>query len=183
MQRLGGFRVLLERHEEWRRQVTMLQIAAESRKDVASYQALRAALDSEAGSLNAELGEADWQPLRIVSRGVDRSTVAGFMRLAHVGLVTPLRDGMNLVAKEYVAAQDPADPGVLLLSRFAGAAETMRDALIVNPYDIDGTAEAIQQALRMPLDERRVRHARLLAGLRAQDVHWWAQAFLTALQG
>jgi trehalose 6-phosphate synthase len=181
MQRLGGLRVLLERHEDWRRQVTMLQIAAESRKDVASYQALRAALDSEAGSLNAELGEADWQPLRIVSRGVDRSTVAGFMRLAHVGLVTPLRDGMNLVAKEYVAAQNPEDPGVLILSKFAGAARQLPEALLVNPHDPDAMAEALDTALRMPLAERQERWSHLWAAIETRTPALWGRSFLAAL--
>jgi trehalose 6-phosphate synthase len=98
-----------------------------------------------------------------------------------VALVTPLRDGMNLVAKEFVAAQDPDDPGVLVLSRFAGAAEQMQEALLVNPYDTAQTAETIQQALQMPLSERQRRHQALLAGIRAQDVHGWRRQFLDAL--
>jgi trehalose 6-phosphate synthase len=96
--------------------------------------------------------------------------------------VTPLRDGMNLVAKEYIAAQDPQDPGVLVLSRFAGAAEQLREALLVNPYDIEGTAQAIQRALQMPLEERRARHQKLLERIRAQDVHWWRRTYLETLQ-
>jgi trehalose 6-phosphate synthase len=107
--------------------------------------------------------------------------LAGLYRHAAVGLVTPMRDGMNLVAKEYVAAQDPADPGVLVLSRFAGAARQMPDALIVNPFDKSEVAEAIQTALSMPLEDRRARHARLVAGLEARDVNWWAESYLTAL--
>jgi len=99
-----------------------------------------------------------------------------------VGLVTPLRDGMNLVAKEYIAAQDPADPGVLVLSRFAGAAEQLKEALLVNPYDTHGTAETVQQALQMPLEERRERHQKLLARIREQDIHWWRRSFLDALR-
>jgi trehalose 6-phosphate synthase len=100
-----------------------------------------------------------------------------------VGLVTPLRDGMNLVAKEYVVSQDPQDPGVLVLSRFAGAAEQLRDALLVNPYDTQGMAEAIQTALRMPLPERQARHQRLMACISEHDVHWWRRNFLRALEG
>jgi trehalose 6-phosphate synthase len=110
-----------------------------------------------------------------------RRRLPALYRQARVALVTPLRDGMNLVAKEYVAMQDEADPGVLVLSRFAGAAEQMREALLVNPYDIPATAQAIQRALQMPLDERRARHAALLAQIRAQDVHWWRSSFLDAL--
>ena len=104
-------------------------------------------------------------------------------RAARVALVTPLRDGMNLVAKEFIAAQDPADPGVLVLSRFAGAAEQLEHALLVNPYDIDGTAETIQQALKMPLAERQARHQKLLVRIRKEDVHWWRKKFLAALAG
>ena len=181
MQRLSGLRVLLERNETLRRQVVMLQIAAESRKDVASYRTLRAALDAEAGSLNADLGEADWQPLRIVSRNTDRNTVAGFMRLARVGLVTPLRDGMNLVAKEYVAAQNPEDPGVLVLSRFAGAARQLPDALLVNPHDPDAMADAMETALRMELPERQERWNRLWAAIENRTPALWGRSFLAAL--
>lgn len=99
-----------------------------------------------------------------------------------MGLVTPLRDGMNLVAKEYVVAQDPEDPGVLVLSRFAGAAEQLKEALLVNPYDTQGTADSIQHALQMPLAERQARHGKLMARIREHDVHWWRKAFLQALQ-
>ncbi len=182
-QRMRAFRRLLEHHPQNRRSATLIQVAAPSREDVEAYADLRHQMESLCGAVNGDFGELDWMPVRYMRRAVPRRRLPGLYAACRVGLVTPLRDGMNLVAKEYVAAQDPADPGVLVLSRFAGAAETMRDALIVNPYDIDGTAEAIQQALRMPPDERRVRHARLLAGLRAQDVHWWSRTFLAALQG
>ena len=181
-QRIRAFRRLLEHYPENRRSATLIQVAAPSREDVEAYADLRHEMESLCGAVNGDFGELDWMPVRYMRRAVPRRRLPGLYAACRVGLVTPLRDGMNLVAKEYVAAQDPADPGVLVLSRFAGAAETMRAALIVNPYDTDGTAEAIQQALRMPLEERRVRHARLLAGLRAQDVHWWARTFLAALQ-
>jgi len=105
----------------------------------------------------------------------------GLYRVVRVALVAPLRDGMNLVAKEFIAAQDPADPGVLVLSRFAGAAAQLKEALLVNPYDVHGTAESIQQALQMPLAERQQRHQLLLQGIRQQDVHWWQDRFLSAL--
>ena len=157
LQRLAGFRRLLERHEEWRRRTTLLQIAAISRKEVAPYRELRLALDREAGSINSDFGDPDWTPLRIVARGGARNVMAGYMREARVGLVTPLRDGMNLVAKEYVAAQDPADPGVLILSQFAGAARQLETALLINPHDPDDMAEALDAALRMPLAERQER--------------------------
>ncbi|MDP3708416.1 MAG: trehalose-6-phosphate synthase, partial [Polaromonas sp.] len=114
-------------------------------------------------------------------RNVARECLPGLYRVARVALVTPLRDGMNLVAKEFVAAQDPADPGVLLLSRFAGAAAQLKEALLVNPYDTDVTADAIQRALQMPLQERQARHQKLLENIRTQDVHWWRKKFLQAL--
>jgi trehalose 6-phosphate synthase len=181
MQRIAGFRQLLETRPELRREVTMLQVAAESRTDVASYRSLRAALDSEAGSLNADLGEADWQPLRVVSHAADRATVAGYMRLARVGLVTPLRDGMNLVAKEFVAAQNPDDPGVLVLSRFAGAARQLSDALLVNPHDPDAMAEAMDTALRMEPGERRERWQSLWQAIEHRTPVLWGRSFVAAL--
>lgn len=180
-QRLTGYRLLLERHPEWHDKVTLLQIAAESRKDVDSYRVLRAALDAQAGSLNADLGTPDWQPLRVVSRATDRGAVAGYMRLARVGLVTPLRDGMNLVAKEYVAAQDPDDPGVLILSRFAGAARQLQEAILVNPHDPDSLADALDQALRMPLAERRSRWQALWAEIADRSPTVWGRSFVAGL--
>jgi trehalose 6-phosphate synthase len=181
MQRLAGLRCLLQKHPEWLGQITMLQVAAESRKDVGSYRALRASLDAEAGSLNADLGEPDWQPLRLVSRAVDRNSVAGFMRIARVGLVTPLRDGMNLVAKEYVAAQDPHDPGVLVLSKFAGAANQLSGALLVNPHDADAMADQINVALRMDITERRERWSLLWSGIEDRTPAIWGRSFVASL--
>jgi trehalose 6-phosphate synthase len=180
-QRIRAFRRLLEHYPENRRVATLIQIAAPSREDVEAYADIRLQLETLCGGVNGDFGELDWMPVRYLRRSLPRRRLPGLYAASSVALVTPLRDGMNLVAKEYVAAQDPADPGVLVLSRFAGAAEAMSDALIVNPYDIDGTAEIIQQALRMPLEERRVRHQRLLANLRAHDVHWWAREFLKAM--
>ncbi len=181
LQRVGGLRTLLEKRPAWRRHVTMLQIAASSRKDVDSYKSLRAALVSDAGALNADLGDPDWTPLRLVTRAVDRAMVAGYMRLARVGLVTPLRDGMNLVAKEYVAAQNPADPGVLVLSRFAGAAQQLDAALMVNPYDADALADAIDAALTMRLGERQERWQALWGAIEDRSPLAWGKSFLTAL--
>jgi trehalose 6-phosphate synthase len=181
MQRLGAYRRLIEKHDELRRQMTLLQIAAESRKDVGSYRTLRAALDHEAGSLNSELGEPDWVPLRLISKATVRPAVAGYMRIARVGLVTPLRDGMNLVAKEYVAAQNPADPGVLVLSRFAGAARQLEAALLVNPHDPDGMAEALDSALRMDLNERQARWWALWAAIEHRSPVVWGRSFVASL--
>jgi trehalose 6-phosphate synthase len=181
VQRLDGLRRLLETRPSWRRNLTLLQIAAVSRKDVQAYQELREELDREAGALNSEYGDPDWSPLRIIARGAVRSVVAGYMRLASVGLVTPLRDGMNLVAKEYVAAQDPDDPGVLVLSRFAGAARQLDSAILVNPHDPDDMADAMDRALRMDLDERRARQAALWKVIENTSPVTWGRTFLAEM--
>ena len=181
LQRLAGYRCLLEKHPELRRNITLLQVAAVSRKEVGSYRSLRAALDHEAGALNADLGEPDWHPLRLITKASIRPDVAGFMRLARVGLVTPLRDGMNLVAKEFVAAQDPADPGVLVLSRFAGAARQLDAALLVNPHDPDAMADAMASALAMDLAERQRRWEALWAAIEPRSPSVWGRSFVAAL--
>ncbi len=181
LQRLSGMRRLLERHPGWVRRATLLQVAALSRKEVGSYRALRVSLDREAGSLNADLAEADWQPLRLVTRAIDRSLAAGYMRMARVGLVTPLRDGMNLVAKEFVAAQAPEDPGVLVLSRFAGAAQQLDGALLINPHDADAMAEALDVALAMPLAERRERWQSMWSAIAERSPLVWGRAFVATL--
>ncbi|WP_309680128.1 alpha,alpha-trehalose-phosphate synthase (UDP-forming) [Polaromonas sp.] len=180
-QRLRAFKTLLQRYPENLRSATLIQIASPSREDMGTYTDLLQELESLCGAINGDFGELDWMPVRYMHRNVARKRLPGLYRVARVALVTPLRDGMNLVAKEFVAAQDPADPGVLVLSRFAGAAEQLQDALLVNPYDIDGSADTIQQALQMPLQERQIRHQKLLRNIRTQDVHWWRQTFLQAL--
>jgi trehalose 6-phosphate synthase len=144
-------------YPQHRRQVSFLQIAARSREEQGAYQRLRRELDRIVGDTNGRYSEFDWTPLRYMTRAVKRDTLAGFFRLSRLAVVTPLRDGMNLVAKEYIAAQDPEDPGVLILSRFAGAAEELTEALIVNPYDSDEIAEAMHVGLSMDLEERRER--------------------------
>ena len=173
---------LLEGNPEYRRTVVVLQIAPPSREDVAEYQRIRAELDARIGRINGRFGEPDHLPLRYVNRSFRQETLFGFYRASRVGLVTPLRDGMNLVAKEFVASQDPDDPGVLVLSRFAGAARELEAALIVNPFDVDQIADALDRGLAMPVDERRVRHASMMAHLDDHDVHAWRNAFLEALQ-
>jgi trehalose 6-phosphate synthase len=180
--RLRAFRELLNRYPETRNSATLVQIASPSREDVSAYNDILHQLESLCGSINGNFGELDWMPVRYMHRTVARARLPGLYRASRVALVTPLRDGMNLVAKEFVAAQDEADPGVLVLSRFAGAAEQMRDALLVNPYDTEATAAAIMMAMQMPLEERRNRHEALLQTLRRQDVHWWCERFLAALE-
>ena len=181
-QRIRAFRTLLQKYPENLNSATLIQIASPSREDMGTYTDLLQELESLCGATNGDFGELDWMPIRYMHRNVARKRLPGLYRAARVALVTPLRDGMNLVAKEFIAAQDPADPGVLVLSRFAGAAEQLQDALLVNPYDIDGMAETIQQALQMPLEERQARHQKLLASIRRFDVHWWRKTFLDALR-
>ena len=180
-QRVRAFRELLQRYPENRHSATLVMIASPSRDSVHAYADLRHELEGLCGAINGDYGDLDWMPLRYIHRTVSRRRVPGLCRASAVGLVTPLRDGMNLVAKEYVAAQDPEDPGVLVLSRFAGAAEQLHEALLVNPYDVQGMAATIQAALHMPLAERQRRHRQLMARIRAQDVHWWRRGFLDAL--
>ena len=183
IQRLDAFDIFLANHSEWLGKLTYLQIAPTNRAEIPEYSELQEALESAAGRINGKYGEVSWTPIRYVNRVHSRSVLAGLYRTARVGLVTPLRDGMNLVAKEYVAAQDPDDPGVLILSRFAGAAIDFRRALLVNPYDAESVASALVQALVMPLEERRARHKTLYAKVCEYDVNRWQREFLTALRG
>jgi trehalose 6-phosphate synthase len=181
-QRMRAFRELLHKHPETHQRATLIQIASPSREDVSAYTDILHELESLCGSINGNYGDLEWMPVRYIHRTVARARLPGLYRASRVALVTPLRDGMNLVAKEFIAAQDPEDPGVLVLSRFAGAAEQLPEALLVNPYDTEGTASAIQMALQMPLEERRTRHHALLATCRQYDVHWWCNSFLEALR-
>jgi trehalose 6-phosphate synthase len=172
----------MEAHPENLNRITFLQIAPLSRADVRTYAKIRRSLEQAAGRINGRFADTDWTPIRYLNRNFSHETLMGFLRNACVGVVTPVRDGMNLVAKEFVAAQDPADPGVLVLSTLAGAAEEMDDALLVNPRDPRAVANAVHQALIMPLDERRARHERLMQGLRRDDIHAWHGRFVQQLQ-
>lgn len=183
VQRLEAFGTFLRNHPEHRGEVGLLQIAPPSRSDVPEYAELDRLSDEVAGRLNAALGEFDWTPIRVVKKAYSRNALAGLYRRAQVALVTPMRDGMNLVAKEYVAAQNPEDPGVLILSRFAGAAQQLGEALIVNPFDTHEVAEAIRTALAMPKSERLRRFERLYATISSTDIAWWTSRYLAALSG
>jgi trehalose 6-phosphate synthase len=180
-QRFLAFGRLLANFPQHRRGVNFLQVAARSREDVGDYQRLRRELDRMAGDTNGRYSEFDWTPLRYMTRTLKRATLAGFFRIARLGIVTPLRDGMNLVAKEYVAAQNPSDPGVLILSRFAGAADELKEALIVNPFDSDEIAEALHAGLVMDVAERRDRHQALLARVRHATARRFCEIFIAAL--
>ena len=181
-QRLRAFGMLLAKHPEHHRRVTYMQIAPVSRGEVSQYRKLRNELERLTGHINGRFTEYDWAPVRYLNKSVPRNTLAGFYRHAAIGLVTPLRDGMNLVAKEYVAAQNPMDPGVLVLSRFAGAARELQGALAVNPHDPEQIADAIDQALTMPREERIERWQGMMAVLRSNTIEHWRESYLTALR-
>jgi trehalose 6-phosphate synthase len=180
-QKFKAFGRFLEKNPQYRRQVVLTQIAPPTREDLEAYLGIRRQLESLAGSINGRFGELDWVPIHYIHRSTPRRRLTGLYRSSRIGMVTPLRDGMNLVAKEYVASQDPEDPGVLILSRFAGAAEELGEALIVNPYNIDATAEVIRVALEMSIGERRERHEALMKVIGKNDTNDWSRTFLAAL--
>jgi len=182
-ERFLAYEQFLSDNPEMREKVFLLQIATPSRDEVEAYQEIRGKLETLAGHVNGVYGTVDWVPIRYVNTAHRRDELAGMYRAAAVGLVTPLRDGMNLVAKEYVAAQDPEDPGVLILSRFAGAAAQLRDALIVNPFSREDVSDAIKRALTMPLAERRRRWQALMDNVTREDVIAWREAFVNELRG
>jgi len=179
--RLDAYERFLVAYPDWRGKVTYLQITPKSRSDIPEYAEMNRRVDSTAGRINGSYGDVSWTPIRYVNRAYSRTALAGLYRAARVGLVTPLRDGMNLVAKEYVAAQDPANPGALILSQFAGAAAEMEAALLVNPYDPEAVGAAIAQALAMPIEERLSRHETLIRVLKENDITFWGERFLNAL--
>ena len=180
-ERFLGYERFLTDHPQERKEVFLLQIAPPSRASVETYQRIRTALEGLSGRINGAHADLDWVPIRYVNQGYPRDVLAGVYRAARIGLVTPLRDGMNLVAKEYVAAQDPEDPGVLVLSRFAGAAAQMPEAVLVNPYSAEEISDAIMFALRMSREERVRRWRALMQGVERQDVVWWCNRFTEAL--
>jgi trehalose 6-phosphate synthase len=164
-----------------KRSIALLQIATPSRDAIEAYSRLQADLAALVSTVNGRHGEADWMPIRYLNKGYGHQVLSGFYRSALVGVVTPLHDGMNLVAKEYVAAQNPNDPGVLVLSKFAGAANELDAALLVNPNDIDGVARALADAFSMSIRERRERWSAMMAKLRVHTIHQWFEDFLSTL--
>ncbi len=179
--RFGAYEMLLSNYPENRGRVIYMQIAPPSRADLQSYREIRSKLEGMAGHINGKFAEYDWVPIRYLNKSFKRELLMGFFRSARVGLVTPLRDGMNLVAKEYVAAQDPEDPGVLVLSKFAGAAQELTSAIIVNPYDMNAMAEAIQRALTMKREERQERWSLMMKFLQRNNLAVWRRNFLSEL--
>jgi trehalose 6-phosphate synthase len=180
-QRLDAFERFLAVYPDWRGKVTYVQITPKSRTEIQEYADMERTISEAAGRINGTYGEVAWTPIRYVNRAYSRSALAGLYRSARAALVTPLRDGMNLVAKEYIAAQDPDDPGVLILSRFAGAAAELTAALLVNPYDPETVATSISHALSMSLQERRARHKELFHLVSENDLKSWGELFLASL--
>jgi trehalose 6-phosphate synthase len=182
IERFAAYQSFLESYPDNLGKITFMQIAPLSRTNVRAYVEIREALEQSAGRINGRFADADWTPIRYLNRNIPHGALMGYLRAAQVALVTPARDGMNLVAKEFVAAQDPADPGVLILSPLAGAARELTSAIQANPYDTKGLGHAIQAALAMPLAERRERHASMLEVVRRNDVTAWHQRFVRALK-
>lgn len=180
-ERFAAFERFLTGHPDQHGRVTLLQITPRSRDKVAEYRQIRAQLNRQCGAINGAHATPDWVPIRYLNSNLRHGTLAGYYRMADVGLVTPLRDGMNLVAKEYVAAQERDDPGVLVLSRFAGAARELRQAIIINPYDPQEVADGIACALAMPLAERRQRWQALHTAICDNDIDHWRSRFLATL--
>jgi trehalose 6-phosphate synthase len=180
--RISAFDKMWTAQPSLARTVSLLQIATPSRGAIEAYGNLQSELAKLVSDVNGRHGEVDWTPIRYLNKGFSQTVLAGLYRTAQVGVVTPLHDGMNLVAKEYVAAQNPADPGVLVLSKFAGAANELDTALLVNPHDIDGMARAIAVALSMPLLERRMRWEAMMVKLRHRSIQQWFTSFVEALQ-
>jgi trehalose 6-phosphate synthase len=182
LRRLIAYENMLERYPEAHGRIEFLQIAPLSRNEVEAYREFRMELEQRATRINGRFGMVDWTPLRYMNRAMSRRTLAAFYRASRIGLVTPMRDGMNLVAKEYVAAQDPDDPGVLVLSRFAGAAQQLKTAVLVNPYDAAEVADALELARNMPLEERKRRHEALLRKVMTDDATGWQRHFIDELK-
>jgi trehalose 6-phosphate synthase/phosphatase len=179
-QRIRAFARLLDSRPEHRQRVTLLQLAVPSRSEVEEYRRLKREIDELVGRVNGRFGTPSWTPIQYLYRSYPPERLAALYRDADVALVTPLRDGMNLVAKEYVACQ-VKDPGVLILSHLAGAAETMHEALLVNPYNLVGTADALHRALIMPAAERQARMRALQERERRHNVHAWARVYMRSL--
>lgn len=179
--RFKAFASFLDHYPEHRGRIRFLQIATATRSEVPEYRRLRQRLSALAGDIAGRFSELDWTPIQYLNRSFSHRSLCGFLRISHVALVTPLRDGMNLVAKEYVAAQDPSQPGVLVLSPFAGAAHELDGAIIANPYDPDAVAEALQAAVQMPLEERCERWQAMMETLRRNNITAWRENFLSAL--
>jgi trehalose 6-phosphate synthase len=180
-QKFRSYGKFLEEFPQHRRRIVLSQFAPPTRESVEAYADIKAELESLAGSINGRYSELDWVPINYIHRTIPRSELRDVYRSSHIGWVTPLMDGMNLVAKEYIASQNPADPGVLILSMFAGAAAQLSDAVLVNPYDPNDMVQGLRIAVEMTLDERRARHEKLLSVVRKSDSDAWSRSYFSAL--
>jgi trehalose 6-phosphate synthase len=180
-ERIKAFERFLEMNPDWHGKATLLQLTPKSWSDIKQYAEIESEVAALIGKVNGRFGDAAWTPIRYVNRSYSRTVLAGIYRAADVAMTTPLRDGMNLGAKEFLAAQDPDDPGVLMLSQFAGAAVELDEALIVNPHETDAVAAALKRALEMPREERRERHAPMLAHLLKNDIKRWSRSYTSTL--
>lgn len=180
-QKFRAFGKFLEDYPEHRRRIVLSQFAPPTRESVEAYADIRGELESLSGSINGRYGELDWVPINYIHRPMPRNELRDVYRASHICWVTPLMDGMNLVSKEYVASQDPADPGVLILSKFAGAAAQLRDAVLVNPYDPNDMVQTLRQALEMPIDERVARHKKLMNVIHKSDADTWSDSYYSSL--
>ena len=178
--RFKAFERLLSCYPEFLGKVMLFQVAVPSRTDVKEYQELKENMDKLVGQINGRFSTAHWSPIRYIYGCISQTELAGFYRDADVALITPLRDGMNLVAKEFVACRT-REPGVLILSPFAGAGGMMHEALLVNPYEIGNVANVLARALKMPNDERELRMNALRTRERVNDVDFWMKSFLKAI--
>ncbi len=182
-QRLQAFRTALERYPELREKVVFFQVSVPSREGVSEYQHLKMEIERMVGEINGRFATVGWVPVHYYYRSVPQRTLIALYRLADVAFVTPLKDGMNLVAKEYCACQVESD-GVLVLSEFAGAAAQLQGgAMLVNPYDVEGVAETLKAALDLPAEERAERMRHMQWRIARQDVFWWADRYLSAAFG
>ncbi|MGI4860883.1 MAG: alpha,alpha-trehalose-phosphate synthase (UDP-forming) [Janthinobacterium lividum] len=181
-ERFAAFERLLQTSPGMQERVSFVQIAPPTRSDVSTYQKIRQSLEAQAGRINGRFAQLDWTPIQYLNRKYERNVLMALFRASQVGFVTPLRDGMNLVAKEYVSAQDPDDPGVLVLSQFAGAIDELSGALVVNPFDVAQMSEALERALTMPLPERQSRYRDMMEPLRRNNLSVWRDTFLADLR-
>ena len=179
-QRLKAFRIALELFQDMRGKVALVQLVVPSREDIPEYQALRKDIERAVSDINGRFGDPFWTPIHYIFRSLERKELIAYYSAADIALITPLKDGMNLVAKEYCAA-NLGENAVLILSEFAGATHQLgTNALVVNPYDVEGVAEAIHRAFLMPTDERKARMRRLRNFIRKRDIFWWLNLFLKA---
>ena len=183
LERLEAFRDFLnENHDAWKEKVTFVQIAAPTRLDVPEYAELSEKTKNLVKEINEELGTDDWKPVMYFNESVERNALPELFRISQLGVVTPPRaDGMNLVAKEFVAVQPPEDPGVLVLSTAAGAASQLRESVQINPKDRAAIAKAYKEGLDMSLEERQERHTALMRNVETENLRWWYESYLAAL--